>query len=66
MIEGTITQVLAAKTWGRIKGVHAVGAMISWSARHRVPVYFCDGRAQARSVTKTYLRLAWEELRDKT
>lgn len=52
---------MKAKTWGRIKGSHAVGAMISWSARYRVPVFFCTNRSAAKSVCKTYLRLAWQE-----
>ena len=61
VIEGTISEIYKARRYGRITPAHAVGAMISWAARYRVPVFFCGGRVEARSVTKTYLRLAWEE-----
>jgi len=63
-IEGGTAEIRKAKTWGRITGSHGIGAMISWSARYRVPVYFCSDRTAAKSVCKTYLRLAWEALRD--
>ena len=60
VIEGTVKGIYAARRFGRITPAHAVGAMISWAARYRVPVFFCDDRVVARSVTKTYLRLALE------
>ena len=60
VIEGTISQIYKARRFGRITPAHAIGAMISWAAKYRVPVFFCDDRYIARSVTKTYLRLAWE------
>lgn len=64
MIEGGIHEIMAAKTWGRIKGSHGIATMISWSARYRVPVYFCSDRVAARSVCKTYLRLAWQHFQE--
>ena len=61
VIEGGIAEIYKARRFGRITPAHAIGAMISWSARYRVPVYFCSSRTEAKSVCKTYLRLAFEE-----
>jgi ERCC4-type nuclease len=61
VIEGGIAEIYKARRFGRITPAQAIGAMISWSARYRVPVYFCTDRVAAKSVCKTYLRLAFEE-----
>ena len=66
VIEGGIAEIYKARRYGRITPAMAIGAMISWSARYRVPVYFCTNRTEAKSVCKTYLRLAWEEFQKVT
>jgi ERCC4-type nuclease len=64
VIEGGIAEIYKARRFGRITPAHAVGAMISWAARYRVPVFFCTDRVAAKSVCKTYLRLAWESFQN--
>ena len=65
MIEGGPVEIYSAKTWGRIKGAHAIGAMMSWGAKYNVPVWFAGNRTMAKSMTKTWLRMAWEVLHGK-
>lgn len=61
VVESTPSGLFAARRYGRITPAHALGAVLRWSGRYRVPVYFCEGRVSAKSLVKTYLRLAWEE-----
>ena len=62
VIEGTMRQIRQAPRFGRITANHAIGAMTSWGARHRVQVTYCNDRQEARAWVKLYLRLAWEGL----
>lgn len=58
VIEGTPGGVYAFPTYGKITGAHAIMAMVSWSIRYRVAVFFADDRVTAKSLTRAYLRHA--------
>lgn len=62
LVESTAGGLYTVPRFGRITPAHAIGTLLRWGGRYRVPVWFCAGRAEGKSICRSYLRLAWEEL----
>lgn len=42
----------------------AIGSFISWCARYKIPVWFCDNRVYAERVTEKWLLAYWRRRED--
>jgi hypothetical protein len=61
VVEGSMGAIMKGRRYGRITPAHALGTMGSWAMEYRVPVFYCDGRSQAKWYIHTLLRLAAEK-----
>lgn len=55
VIESSLADFAIPPPYTRVSGAQAVGSFISWSCRHRIPVFWCGSRAAAERVTLRWL-----------
>ena len=56
VIESSLTSFLVAPAYSDLNPKAAIGSLLSWSVKYRLPVFFCDDRKHAQAVTLKLLQ----------
>ena len=67
VIEDTLPGFLHRPSYSKMNPRSAIGSLLAWSVRYRVPIYFAGDRVHAQALTHKLLQMYWKyrtEVRD--
>ncbi len=59
VVEDTLSGFLCRPPYSKMSPRSAIGSLLAWSVRYRVPVYFAGDRQYARALTQKLLEMYW-------
>lgn len=59
VVEDSVPGFLHRPSYSKMNPRAAIGSLIAWSVRYRVPVYFAGDREHARALTLKLLEMYW-------
>jgi DNA excision repair protein ERCC-4 len=59
VIEDTVQGFLRRPPHSKMNSRGAIGTLLAWSVRYRIPVYFAGDREHARALTQKLLQMYW-------
>ncbi len=60
VIEASLSDVLHGTEFSRVHPTSAVGSILAWSVKHRLPFFFAEDRRKCRSMVYHLLRKFWD------
>ncbi|HRT94004.1 MAG TPA: hypothetical protein P5532_06240 [Planctomycetota bacterium] len=64
VIEATLADILHGAEFSRVHPMSAIGSVIAWSVKHRLPFFFAEDRRRCRSMVYHLLRKCWDYHRE--
>lgn len=60
VVEDTLPGFLRRPSYSKMNPRSAIGSLLAWSVRYRVPVYFAGDREHGRALTMKLLSMYWK------
>lgn len=60
VIEATLSGILHGAEFSRVHPMSAVGSVLAWSVKYRLPFFFAEDRRKCRSMVYHLLRKFWD------
>jgi len=60
VIESSLTSFLIGPKYSELNPKAAIGSLLAWSVKFRLPIFFCDDRTHAQAVTAKLLEKFWK------
>ena len=60
VIETSLSEICHGTEFSRVHPMSAIGSIIAWSVKHRLPFFFAENRQRCRSMVYHLLRKFWE------
>ena len=61
VIEASLTDILHGTEFSQVHPRSAVGSILAWSVKHRLPFFFAESRSHCRTMVYHLLRHFWRE-----
>ena len=66
VIEASLSDVLHGHEFSRVHPTSAIGSILGWSVKHRLPFFLAENRRRCRSMVYHLLRHFWRHHREET
>ena len=60
VIEASLSDIAHGTEFSRVHPMSAIGSILAWSVKHRLPFFFAESRRRCRSMVYHLLRKFWE------
>ena len=66
VIEASLSDILHGTEFSRVHPMSAIGSILAWSVRYRIPFFFAENRRRCRSMVYHLLRQFWKQRQEES